>query len=1216
MPQTVWVRDCDLHRVLIETALKGKWNLLGSYLDQIERDPRVRGVPLLRALNTPLSEQGMTLPAVLISRAAPLPLIQRVLDLGAATGGRFSMKDSSGRVLDQCSLMHIATLSGRPDLVSSLPLVKDKNALENSRGESPVRTLARLGSDSWLERKETQSAAGIAARRYLALGGSNVEMSRTVSMLLSRSAWALAEHVIDSWTVSSSGSVSVEVKGSDICKWAWFGVLKDAPASLFSSLRELATNARLTNAINLNGEISTDLLFRCVPKRAAEAPMETHDWSALLSRLEKLEDVRGLIPDERLREVINACETSMIFERVDEELDMLGLVEPVDQAHPLTVFQLMVYGGAPEAGIRRALALGADTTYSAWVGTSKHVFADGMALHLAVARGDATIAQAIIEGGAPLFQRNGAGESEMQHLFSLHRNVVPPERIPMIETLLRATHLGDDETVWTKWGAFDGQVAGYPFSQLLMLAEKIGDKAKVEVAPPVLPELKERTFQVVDGLGSLTDVNYQQLGRLVEREYAKRFKGASVYSREEDGLYRMSLARLEQDSTARSIAERIAWALAHPFEQVQSPSAATQDGETDAPSGHDNDPQSRDFSGEIEGKETETDLEMRGEFLSFPEFGDVEHGFTYQDPESEDEPYTAYGDDGEAPLTELFGQENSNPDLQILTDEVTRDADPGSGEPIKKEESLLEMLGLAESDFEPDTGEPVEKSAEDTAFDALVEMDELTLAGEIADELALLVEAGELSPSSISAAYGFRSSSLSSAVKRSVREGQIYEAYLLLKTLDEIRASKPSELSAFSRSLQSLLYRFPVSVAAALVQRVDGAYSNHEGYHPYMAEFLCLLRHPLDKLRSPETLGGLTLGVTGVAQLMRHGRLSAPLVDAWGQIGTWNFSFPVWRFDSQSVRTVTGQRDAPSLMELAGMLKVSNPVDEFRINPNTREREHLLGSMFMVKRGTPFHDSFDQDTAQALGFQRLDRDTAAVFRRACIIINHPYRGTLVLRNSSHNFGRDRFDHPGLWKPGGLNEKELLNLSWEKINKEFVSVVGNKFFDPRGFNRVNYGRSNDPGTGRMTLDQAGTMLQFMMGQATTIRAAHARMKFDANVSTAWASDGVMVGGYRSPLFRHVVDLLEDRMAVRASDGKTIVPDLAFANPDFFPAPHARLSVTKNALEVLSLLVQGKESQVSERQLKTSGVRDFLDTAFRRGRNSELLLLPPEEQLQRV
>lgn len=135
----------------------------------------------------------------------------------------------------------------------------------------------------------------------------------------------------------------------------------------------------------------------------------------------------------------------------------------------------------------------------------------------------------------------------------------------------------------------------------------------------------------------------------------------------------------------------------------------------------------------------------------------------------------------------------------------------------------------------------------------------------------------------------------------------------------------------------------------------------------------------------------------------------------------------------------------------------------------------------------------------------------------------------------------------------------------------------------------------------------------MEQAKTIRAAYARLKFDCNYATAWTQTGDLVGGYRSPLFKSVVELLENRweMAQELPGKNIIVPDLAVANPDYFLAPHARLHTTRGVIDVLRKLADGRESEISEEELRREGVGDFINASLMKGRSSELVLLAPEQ-----
>jgi hypothetical protein len=446
-------------------------------------------------------------------------------------------------------------------------------------------------------------------------------------------------------------------------------------------------------------------------------------------------------------------------------------------------------------------------------------------------------------------------------------------------------------------------------------------------------------------------------------------------------------------------------------------------------------------------------------------------------------------------------------------------------------------------------------------------------------------------------------SSYYEAAVQFLEEGSPHESYLLLEALKETTAYRPTRLNATTRALRTLLFRTPPGVAQHLGLLLDqSGYHQPDGMHPYMAEYLCLLNHPFDRRKDVYTIGGLSLGISSVARLVQFGSLRGDVLHEYGRIGALNFSFPFWRFDTQPIRL----DDQPTtLFELAGMGRPENAPNTYWENPTTGRHEHFWGPAFTVAPGDPFHDEFDQEEARQLGYAPLSRHTVIVWRRAGIFIGTD-EGVLLVRNSSLVFGRDRFDHPGLVCPTPLSVREIINLTPEDVSRRFASITGCDYFS----RLLGRGRRL---SGSDVMARAAAHLKHFNDQFQTVRARYARLKFDTHLESAWSRDGSrLFGGYRSPLFRAVVDTLEDRWNRRPEGGKGAIEFLGVANPDYPPyAPHATLAINEHSLEVLRLLAEGKESQVSARRLRESGVEQFLKVAFSRGRNSELILMPGRE-----
>jgi hypothetical protein len=277
------------------------------------------------------------------------------------------------------------------------------------------------------------------------------------------------------------------------------------------------------------------------------------------------------------------------------------------------------------------------------------------------------------------------------------------------------------------------------------------------------------------------------------------------------------------------------------------------------------------------------------------------------------------------------------------------------------------------------------------------------------------------------------------------------------------------------------------------------------------------------------------------------------------------------------------------------------------VNPVTGKSEHLWGPIFTVAPGDPLHDSFDNDEARQLGYAPLSRHTAIVWRRAGIFIS-THDGVLLCRNSSLLFGRDRFLHPAMVCAMPMSVQEIVSLTPDDVARRFHCITSEDYF----VDKLGRLRQRDQTSGGAMV-RAAQQLKHFNDQFQTVRARYGRMKFDTHLETAWSAEGRRLhGGYRSPLFAAIVTQLENRFQRRSPGGKPAIEFLAVANPDYPPyAPHAMLAIGERSLEVLRLLADGKESQVSGRQARESGVEEFFNVAFSRGRNSELVLMPGRE-----
>lgn len=147
------------------------------------------------------------------------------------------------------------------------------------------------------------------------------------------------------------------------------------------------------------------------------------------------------------------------------------------------------------------------------------------------------------------------------------------------------------------------------------------------------------------------------------------------------------------------------------------------------------------------------------------------------------------------------------------------------------------------------------------------------------------------------------------------------------------------------------------------------------------------------------------------------------LFDCNGRIGRYGFSFPQWRFVTQGF-------SGSSLIEHFGLTKLNRPTDVRDTN---------------LPKSNPDCDQY------GTGFLLHDDEWTLEYRRAYILCsNHSYenQSTLIVRNNSYFFGRDRLSHPVYvsWQPHSL--QELQNLDEDMLSGDAFNSWQNSFTNNR------------------------------------------------------------------------------------------------------------------------------------------------------------------------
>jgi hypothetical protein len=261
------------------------------------------------------------------------------------------------------------------------------------------------------------------------------------------------------------------------------------------------------------------------------------------------------------------------------------------------------------------------------------------------------------------------------------------------------------------------------------------------------------------------------------------------------------------------------------------------------------------------------------------------------------------------------------------------------------------------------------------------------------------------------------------------------------------------------------------------------------GRHPNTAELLLLLRHPKDPER--KKMDQLTRTVTSINRFIGSTvyTLSDNLIKLWSDVGFYTHGFRFWKYDS------LGGED--SLLARYG----------FKPHPK-RETDKTYGKGFVL-RGSPV----------------LDKKTLVEFRRAYLLVSHPDHGTLLIRNSSPEYGRDKMPHPAMWSSRNLSEADLETYDPKKDNHCW------SILEPRLYIK----------------QRMEEKLAFLLGQLDGVKGSYQKWKFD---SGRFENDKFL--GHRSPGFKQLTNFLRRWVLMKSMDLEDRDPPvMAFVHPQYPP-----------------------------------------------------------------
>lgn len=440
---------------------------------------------------------------------------------------------------------------------------------------------------------------------------------------------------------------------------------------------------------------------------------------------------------------------------------------------------------------------------------------------------------------------------------------------------------------------------------------------------------------------------------------------------------------------------------------------------------------------------------------------------------------------------------------------------------------------------------------------------------------------------------------------KSVRDGCLY----LLAAEESARFSNLGTGAAMTELLPRLLYAHPPASIPKLLGAIEATMDNLKppaGFHQNEPEFMALLRHPEDRnLERAAHYSSLTTLITSIPNwLSSYDKLVMNRETAmnWGRIGSLNFSFLRWKFDSmRGYETLPNGYRLPvaqSLIERYGGTPVETRPSDFRTAPDGSKKLYL-GRGFAFPPGSKEFDYIATDSEGNPRIASFDPRFSIELRQADYKISHPEYGTLLIPAMSRLFGRN-YKHPAYYSEraigAGLTQKELLGLTPENLSKyRFRDIIDIDLNASEGLQA-----------------RIGALLDGFEAFCQDYN----RWKFDTHPATAFSlipsfkGEGMrmMAGGYASPGFVHVVNLVErlDREAQsRAGGSKDYdAPALVFVPRDTPPlAPYTyvddegmtqqRLVITPDRLAALKELAGGT---LNEKQLRKTGLFPFLQMGF--------------------
>lgn len=347
--------------------------------------------------------------------------------------------------------------------------------------------------------------------------------------------------------------------------------------------------------------------------------------------------------------------------------------------------------------------------------------------------------------------------------------------------------------------------------------------------------------------------------------------------------------------------------------------------------------------------------------------------------------------------------------------------------------------------------------------------------------------------------------------------------------------SRGSTHEQFTRITMRAFKSRDVQIAVAVTRCIDLlVYDSNKprGQHSSQPELMLLFNHPA--VAESQNIHLVSEALTAADVFAKREIISLPrglVHSVFGRIGQYTFGFPRFKHD---VRTT--ESFPKTLLEEFGFEKVSDPPAAkicgacFTFTPPRRNgrREDLV--------------AYSNGPNGERREERLSRDTRIVFRHSTIGVHNKNFGTLWIRNSSLNFGRDTMPGAAYFTP--VTATKDIGVLAPPDSSVFNS--SSKYY-PIGKHEI-FIPQNTRDLERLValLDQYQAFLHL-----------YRAWKFDTNRHSAWnPTDGSCssTGLERSPGFTHIIDRASDwYYGARTAKEQVsrMVPSLAFVPPAHLP-----------------------------------------------------------------